>query len=604
VFVVSRFALLVLVRSSVGSSSHIDAILRVSLVAFYVAFAVALSIPRTRERLVTSLDGASSEKMTRRTALATVVGSATLVATEYALAKTAPVVLSAFVPQRTKSNFLLITFDALTAEDMSLYGYKLPTTPNIDAFARKATVFKNFYSASTFTTPCVATMLTGVYPSESHVYQLQGRLRAEYAKKKYLPHLMGAAGYATGAVISNPFAYYFARKVENGFGVLPDPRFGKGVLEYAWDATRPLHQDSGIGNRVIEYMSLQHALNSIGLLPTDASFRVHPSASFNQARELLAQLSNPYFLWVHVMAPHAPYLPDAADRGRFIADAELGSVDQETEKRWQPRYESDQQSQVNRIRLRYDEYIATADRAFGAFMSDLDSRGKLQDTTVILSADHGESFQGGVYQHESSYQTRPVIHVPLIIRTPGQQDGRTVDVTADQTSLAPTIIELAGQRKPDWMRGESLARWLDRDGQGEGEGLAFTQDLETSSVFQPVRRGSVGVISGDFQYVVYLSEQRGNLRPLRESASMGPGPKCGISCSGRETACGPACPIPQSCAIECCRAPLALRALSNSSPGLPSHFCCNNLLLAQFAISTDRLDLSSAGIGSGEGDGD
>ena len=124
---------------------------------------------------MTSLDGFLGEKMTRRTAIATVVGTAALVATEYVLSKTSPVVKAALAPQRPKSNILLITFDALSAEDMSLYGYRLPTTPNIDAFARKATVFTNFYSASTFTTPSVATMLTGVYPSERRVYQLQGQ---------------------------------------------------------------------------------------------------------------------------------------------------------------------------------------------------------------------------------------------------------------------------------------------------------------------------------------------------------------------------------------------------------------------------------------------
>ncbi len=86
--------------------------------------------------MVTSIDGFLGEKMTRRTAIATVVGTVGLVATEFALSKTVPVVKAALVPQRPKSNILLITFDALGAEDMSVYGYGLPTTPNIDAFAR------------------------------------------------------------------------------------------------------------------------------------------------------------------------------------------------------------------------------------------------------------------------------------------------------------------------------------------------------------------------------------------------------------------------------------------------------------------------------------
>src|SRR5208283_5358587 len=144
--------------------------------------------------------------------IATVVGTVGLVATEFALSKTAPTVKAALVPQRPKSNLLLITFDALSAEDMSLYGYRLPTTPNIDAFARKATVFGNFFAGSTFTTSCTATMLTGLYPSESRVYQTQGHVPAFNAEKS-LPHEMRAAGFATGAFLSNSNAYYLAESL-------------------------------------------------------------------------------------------------------------------------------------------------------------------------------------------------------------------------------------------------------------------------------------------------------------------------------------------------------------------------------------------------------
>jgi arylsulfatase A-like enzyme len=124
-----------------------------------------------------------------------------------------------------------------------------------------------------------------------------------------------------------------------------------------------------------------------------------------------------------------------------------------------------------------------------------------------------------MFQHGGSYQTRPVIHVPLIIRTPGQQESRRVGFTADQTALAPTILELAGQPKPEWMRGESLVKWLNRDGQGEGEGLAFTQYLEKNSVFKPLRHGTVGVIDGGsrYQYVLDLETNKGSLRPLQEA---------------------------------------------------------------------------------------
>ena len=514
VFWDSRFALQMMINTL--WSYHGPKFSTALFAAHFLAFVVALSIPRTRKEVVTSLNGFLGEKMTRRTALATVIGTAALVASEYALTKSAPTVTAALGAQRRKSNFLLITFDALDAEDMSLYGRRLPTTPNIDAFARTGTVFTNFYSACTFTTPSIATVLTGLYPSESYVYQLQGHARRANVRNS-LPQAMRTAGYATGAFFSNPYAYYLARGLENGFDVLPEPVFQPGGLQHLWDATTPLHPDPGFGSRVEEHYDLQNVWNTLGRTPSQFD-RFKAVASFKHAREIMAKLPDGFFLWVHAMTPHSPYLPDAADRGRFLPDAEQRTHEEnEDPPSWFPHYKPDLQSAVDQRRLRYDEFIATADRAFGTFMSDLEKSGKLVDTTVIVSADHGESFEGGVYQHRCPYLTRPVIHVPLIIRTPDQQQGGTVAFTADQTSLAPTILDLAGAAKPDSMRGQSLVGWLSRDGQGEGEGLAFCQHLEKNSVFKPLRRGTVGVIDGQYQYVFYLDAQKGELRPLTEA---------------------------------------------------------------------------------------
>ena len=94
-------------------------------------------------------------------------------------------------------------------------------------------------------------------------------------------------------------------------------------------------------------------------------------------------------------------------------------------------------------------------------------------------------------------------------------------VRALEPALAPTILDLAGQSKPEWMPGRSLAGWLNRDGEhqddGEGEGLAFTEYLERNSIYAPVRSGTVGVIDGRHQYVLDLATQKGMLRPLNEA---------------------------------------------------------------------------------------
>ncbi len=330
VFLASRYALEVLIKWSYSWSEHRAIYDKALLWGQFLAFAIALFIPRARSAVVTSLDDLLTDKMTRRTAVATVVGTAALVAIEFALGKRASSVVTSLDPQRPKSNFVLVTFDALAAEDMSLYGRSLPTTPNIDAFARKSTVFTKFFAASTFTTPCVAVIFTGNYPSESHVYGLKGRVSAENAEKS-LPYLMRSAGYSTGAFLSNPWAYYLGNSFAKEFDVLPEPVFRTDGMSRVWDATRPLHQDSGVGRRSTNTSISKRYGTLWAEYHTVSSFQFRPVASFEHASQALAKLPDGFFLWVHLMSPHNPYLPDTGDRGRFLYDADSRSYAAESE---------------------------------------------------------------------------------------------------------------------------------------------------------------------------------------------------------------------------------------------------------------------------------
>jgi arylsulfatase A-like enzyme len=516
VFVCSRYVVNVMIAWTYRWGGHRALYDKVAVVLFYVFFALALILPRRRKDLVGSLDGFLAEKVTRRAALATVAGTAALVATEFVLHKRLPGLTAASTADPPKKNFLLITFDALSAEDMSLYGYRLPTTPNIDRFAQKSTVFQNYYAGSTFTTPTIATMVTGLYPSQTGVYQMRGRVSQENARNS-LPHQLRVAGYSVAAFLSNPLAFYVTKSIESEFNVLPEPVFRPGVQEHIWEGTRLLHQDSGVGSRMDEYLELEQVINRFGSFQDDTTLRFRPTASFQHARELVEQAPDGFFVWVHVLAPHDPYLPDPQEQNRYIPQAEVLTFPNDGRSRFYPTYKPSQQPIIDRRRLAYNEYISTADRAFGEFMQGLEKSGKLANTTVIISADHGESFEGGVYRHETAYLTRPVLHIPLIIREPGQAQSRTITMVVDQTSLAPTILDLAGIAIPDSMKGPSLAKLLDGSVQEQSGGVAFCQFLEKNSAFKPLRHGSIGVIDREFQYVCYLDTQKGELRPLNEA---------------------------------------------------------------------------------------
>jgi arylsulfatase A-like enzyme len=516
VFGDSRFALTSLIKWSNRGVRFTTAL----LVAHFIFFIAAICIPRLRREIVSSLDGFLDDSTSRHIALGTIVATVALAAVELLLSKRVAPVQAATFSAKPKSNILLISFDALDAEDLSLYGRNLPTTPNLDAFAQHATVFTNFYSASTFTTSGIATMMTGRYPSETRVLQVQGILRGDNSQKT-LAQVMHSRGYTTAAFLSNPWAYYLAKTGRSDYDYLPLPKFEQGGiqrtgLQRLWSATTFLHQDSGLGSRVDEYFDLENLWNSLGL-PQSHSFRFRPAATFEHAQEILTKLPDGFFFWVHVTTPHDPYLPDPADQGRFIPYTEQRAFEDESVTPWRPHYDLSKQHEIDRRRLLYDEFVSTADRAFGSFISDLEKHGKLNNTTIIITADHGESFEGGVYRHEVPDQTRPVIHIPLIIRTPGQSIGHTVAFTADQSALAPTILDLAGIPKPVWMPGQSLISWLGGEADSAGKGLAFTQFFEKNSVFKSVRHGTIGVIAGQYQYVLDLDTKKGTLRPLNQA---------------------------------------------------------------------------------------
>jgi Sulfatase len=320
----SRYALTSLIEWSNRGVRFTSAL----LLAHFLFFAVAICIPRWRRELVTSLDGFLGEKMTKLFSVAAVIALVGLVSGEFAMARSWRTTNTPAVSQRPKDNILLVTFDAFTAEDMSKYGYTLPITPNIDAFARNATVFTNFYAGSTSTTPCIGLMITGRYSSESKVYGLAGQVPAENAGRS-LPHEMRAGGYETAAFLTSPWAYHLANSLENGFEVLREPTFHPGGFNRLWEATRLLHQDSRIGSRVVEYFDLEEMWGWLHGIPRSLSFRIRPDATFKSAEQLIQQTGDGFFIWVHVIAPHHPYLPDPADQGKFIPEDELQSFREE-----------------------------------------------------------------------------------------------------------------------------------------------------------------------------------------------------------------------------------------------------------------------------------
>ncbi|MFW6198455.1 MAG: sulfatase, partial [Acidobacteriota bacterium] len=166
----------------------------------------------------------------------------------------------------------------------------------------------------------------------------------------------------------------------------------------------------------------------------------------------------PFFAYLHTMDPHSPYTPPEPYRSRFAPDGPRTGL----------RFPRDakplaadgdftpEQVRDDMVAL-YDAEIAHNDETFGRLMDALRERGLYDELVVVLLSDHGEEFlDHGRYEHLKTLY-REMIHVPLIVKLPGADNGggRT-RVTAQHVDLLPTLLQLAGASVPDWTQGASL----------------------------------------------------------------------------------------------------------------------------------------------------
>ena len=78
-----------------------------------------------------------------------------------------------------KPNVIILLFDTMTAPHLSLYGYPRKTTPNLERFAQKATVYNSHYSGGSYTISGTASILTGLYPWHHRAINPSGPVRRE-----------------------------------------------------------------------------------------------------------------------------------------------------------------------------------------------------------------------------------------------------------------------------------------------------------------------------------------------------------------------------------------------------------------------------------------
>ena len=308
-------------------------------------------------------------------------------------------------------NVLFVLVDTLRADRLSLYGYARPTSPRLDRFAReRGVVFRSAWSNAGCTYPSVNSLFTGLWPQRV----IEDFPKTGMAIPPALPtmaEMFAGSGYSTAAVSASEVVRKTPGKLN------PDGGFDRGFGSF----------DEKCGGR------WAGCVNS-------------------RAIDQLDGLTEPFFLYLHYLDPHASYSPphgaprtfSSATRAAASGWARKGFARTIERVLLAPGGAGLAPADARHLSDLYDDEVTYFDSRFGKLVEELERRALLERTIVVFAADHGEELlDHGHWGHCGDLAYETVVGTPLVIAAPGVTPGMR-DAPVSNVDLLPTLAELAG----------------------------------------------------------------------------------------------------------------------------------------------------------------
>ena len=397
---------------------------------------------------------------------------------------------------QANSNVLLIVIDTLRADHLSSYGYSRPTTPNIDRLARDGMLFEKAFAESSWTLPSHATIMTGRFTYE---HKAGGTPLSD--RYPTLAQFLSTKGYATAGFVANTFYC--------------SPRTGlnRGFAEYQayFGTVADMISRTFYGKLLLDQLLL------VGYYDIPGRKR---AADVNQEflRWLEVNRQAPYFVFLNYLDTHDPYIPPAASQKRFSQHSTPGT---RVNSLLFPRdftggrklFKQEVQTEIDG----YDDSLAYLDAELGSLFDKLKAMNLLDNTLVIITSDHGESFGNhGLYGHGNSLY-KDLLHVPLIVRYPGTVPaGVRVSRAVSLQAIAATVVNILGFVSDSPFPGESLARYWSEDPASASKNTDFAiADSLPGIVKNPAyplgRRSAMKAISTSKWHLILYEEGKAEL---------------------------------------------------------------------------------------------
>lgn len=345
-------------------------------------------------------------------------------------------------------NIVVVVLDALPMAKTSFAKGGEDLTPSLRRFAERSFLFTRAYSPANFTSPSVATLLTGKSPVEHGIHEVKMSLHGA-SREENLPAELRKGGFASGAMVANFEAHPNLLKVEGFDRVFPMggrgwiPRMASAALRLA-DFHIP-----NLWSFTLESWFLVHVPDRGHSHPWP------PERNFSDGLAFLSKGDTPRFAYIHVMPPHAPFLADPPYMYSRLPVEGFMDTPSSHEIGLYRSYPESELEPIGMLEKRYVETVLSVDRRLGGFLDGLEAAGRFEDTIIVVLSDHGEMFEPRWVAHHGPYLDDSLVHVPLLIHLPGQKGKRVVDSPIGLVDIAPTLLDLVGIPPPGWMSGIS-----------------------------------------------------------------------------------------------------------------------------------------------------
>ena len=377
---------------------------------------------------------------------------------------------------------LFVILDSMRRDRVSTYGHRRKTTPTLDALADSASTFENAFTPAPWTLPSHCSMFTGLFPSEHGITNgFTDRSLRLSEKHTTVTERLDDRGYQTAGFSNNPWVGQLSG-LDRGFD-----EYVEWNLEISEETDSKLHTDRerlySRGHKLLGHASRQ---------PLFALKRPFFTSSLtDRATRWFERTSGddrPTFTCMNLMEAHSPYFPpkDAfrklglqppnAIEPRLLNTKLLAYVLGKRELEGEER---------ERVLEFYDAALRYQDAKLNELLTLLGEQGRLEDTLVVVCADHGKTL--GDYPRDGTppHYARDVnVNVPLVIKWPGQTEGQRVEAPVQLADLPEVLLGDA----------DDGASWA-------GDDPAMTEDHipHTGRTSEPVTRWRV-LSDSEFKY--------------------------------------------------------------------------------------------------------